>query len=449
MNTPKSSAVAQVITVEAYQRPNLVVYAILVVFLALVECGIVITGITLVMNEIDVLTTMVVYTGVALLFAIPFIWLLRYYLKELQEYRAIEKGFAGCDKLSINADFNSRTNSGSVFHVSLFTTGTPATKLAQSPAANAPRRRFRTQRIAIDFANGTAGTVSVQRIPQKPTTGLPANTANVYWVITTTKTGIAGTSIVFKYTDTDVTGFVETALQLYTRPVGGGAGDWIPVIGEVLTTANNTITATVNTLGEFTLGDIGDNPLPVELTSFRGVREGNAVRLTWTTASEKNNAGFEVQRRSEKQGASAEWQVLGFVRGAGTTSDAKSYSFVDRTASGKVQYRLKQVDFDGQFEYSPIVEVEAGLPRTFELAQNYPNPFNPTTLISYQLPVASDVSLKVYDVLGREVMTLVNGKQEAGSYNLNFNASNLSSGVYFYRLQAGNFVSTKKMMLVK
>jgi len=110
---------------------------------------------------------------------------------------------------------------------------------------------------------------------------------------------------------------------------------------------------------------------------------------------------------------------------------------------------LKQVDFDGTFEYSPVIEVEAGMPRTFELGQNYPNPFNPTTLISYQLPVASEVSLKVYDVLGREVMTLVNGKQDAGSYNLNFNASNLSSGVYFYRLQAGSFVQTKKMMLVK
>jgi len=359
-------------------------------------------------------------------------------------------GFGDIFAGSINADFNSRTNSGSVFYVSLFTTGTPAAKLAQSPAANAPRRRFRTQRIAIDFANGTAGTVSVQRIPQKPTTGLPANTANVYWVITTTKTGIAGTSIVFKYTDTDVTGFVETALQLYTRPVGGGAGDWIPVIGEVLTTANNTITATVNTLGEFTLGNIGDNPLPVELTSFRGIREDNAVRLTWTTASEKNNAGFEVQRRSENREVSNEaWQVLGFVRGNGTTSDAKSYSFVDRTASGKVSYRLKQVDFDGAFEYSPVIEVDAGLPHTFELGQNYPNPFNPTTLISYQLPVASEVSLKVYDVLGREVATLVSGRQEAGRYSVSFNAASLSSGVYFYRLQAGNFVATKKMMLVK
>ena len=191
-------------------------------------------------------------------------------------------------------------------------------------------------------------------------------------------------------------------------------------------------------------------PLPVELTSFRGVREGNAVRLTWTTASEKNNADFEVQRRSENREVSNEaWQVLGFVRGNGTTSDAKSYSFVDRTATGKVSYRLKQVDFDSAFEYSPVIEVEAGLPRTFELGQNYPNPFNPSTVISYQLPVASEVSLKVYDMLGREVATLVSGRQEAGRYSVSFNAASLSSGVYFYRLQAGAFVETKKMMLVK
>ncbi|MCS6989585.1 MAG: FG-GAP-like repeat-containing protein [Chloroherpetonaceae bacterium] len=192
-------------------------------------------------------------------------------------------------------------------------------------------------------------------------------------------------------------------------------------------------------------------PLPVELTAFTGeaVREG--VRLVWTTASELNNAGFEVQRRIENVGAGIEndWQVLGFVKGKGTTSEAQSYSFVDRTASGKMQYRLKQVDFDGSFEYSPIIEVEAGLPRTFELSQNYPNPFNPTTTIAYQLPVASEVRLKVYDVLGREVATLVSGRQEAGRYQAQFNASRLASGVYFYRLQAGSFAETKKMMLVK
>lgn len=191
-------------------------------------------------------------------------------------------------------------------------------------------------------------------------------------------------------------------------------------------------------------------PLPVELSAFTAEVRNGVVHLAWTTASEQNNAGFEVQRRSKNRGAShEEWQVLGFVRGNGTTTEAKSYSFLDGTATGTVLYRLKQVDFDGAFEYSPTVEVEAGRPKTFALSQNYPNPFNPTTVIGYQLPVASEVSLKVYDMLGREVATLVNGRQEAGSYRYTLNASGLSSGVYFYTLRAGNFTKTMKMMLVK
>ncbi len=191
--------------------------------------------------------------------------------------------------------------------------------------------------------------------------------------------------------------------------------------------------------------DEASTSLPVELAEFTARATNDGVLLIWRTASEQNNAGFEVQRKSQ----GGEWNALGFVRGRGTTTEAQSYSFLDRTASGKVQYRLKQVDFDGRFEYSPIVEVDAGLPKTFALEQNYPNPFNPTTVIAYQLPTASDVSLKVYDVLGKEVMTLVNERQDAGLYNYALNAANLASGVYFYRLQAGNFVQTKKMMLVK
>jgi hypothetical protein len=185
--------------------------------------------------------------------------------------------------------------------------------------------------------------------------------------------------------------------------------------------------------------------LPVELTSFTAQTTSEGVRLSWTTASELNNSGFEVQRSTNQ----TNWATLGFVRGAGTTTEAQSYSFVDASASGRVFYRLKQVDFDGQFEYSNIIEVNAGVPKTFALEQNYPNPFNPSTAISYQLPVAGNVSLKVFDMLGKEVATLVNARQEAGAYTVNFNANNLSSGVYFYRLQAGNFVQTRKMMLVK
>lgn len=197
---------------------------------------------------------------------------------------------------------------------------------------------------------------------------------------------------------------------------------------------------------EFGLASDGSQ-LPVELTAFEGTFKNGEVLLSWRTASEQNNAGFEVERSFDREA----FTQIGFVRGAGTTTEAQSYAFTDRNSfnAEKVYYRLKQVDFDGQFEYSPIIEVNVSLPTKFALMQNYPNPFNPTTTIAYELPTRAKVLLKVYDMLGREVATLVNGEQTAGRYAQPFNANALSSGVYFYRLQAGNFVETKKMMLVK
>jgi hypothetical protein len=236
-------------------------------------------------------------------------------------------------------------------------------------------------------------------------------------------------------------------VSVYRRPTPGtGAFSILP--NTFNASFPDEVRATTTAFSEFILGS-NDNSLPVELVAFTARNTAEGVQLTWRTASEQNNAGFEVQRRSENRGASAEWQVLGFVRGAGTTAEAQSYTFLDKSASGKVQYRLKQIDFDGQFEYSNVIEVDAGLPKVFALEQNYPNPFNPSTTIRYQLPVASEVKLEVYDVLGKKIATLVNERQSAGSYQVVWNASGLSSGTYFYRLQAGTFVETKKMIMVK
>ncbi|MGQ9805678.1 MAG: T9SS type A sorting domain-containing protein [Chlorobiales bacterium] len=195
-----------------------------------------------------------------------------------------------------------------------------------------------------------------------------------------------------------------------------------------------------------------DVALPVELVSFTGQYVQGRVELQWKTASETNNEGFFVERRS----GDAAWQVLGFVRGKGTTTEAQTYRFIDETAVGTVRYRLKQVDFDGRFEFSPAIEVLAGDLTSYQLAQNYPNPFNPATTISYQLPIASDVQLEIFDILGKKVATLVSGRQSAGRYTYTWNASTVSSGVYFYRLQARNaingassFVETKKMLYLK
>jgi hypothetical protein len=190
-----------------------------------------------------------------------------------------------------------------------------------------------------------------------------------------------------------------------------------------------------------------DAVVPVELASFTASVNENAVELSWITATEVNNSGFAVERKTQN----TEWENIGFVDGHGTTTEAQSYSFIDKDLSaGSYSYRLKQIDFDGSFKYHVLAEtIEIGSIRTFALAQNYPNPFNPATIINYQIPVEGQVSLKVYDMLGNEVATLVNEMKTAGEYQVDFNAAALSSGIYFYRLQAGNFVETKRMMLMK
>ena len=187
--------------------------------------------------------------------------------------------------------------------------------------------------------------------------------------------------------------------------------------------------------------------LPVELIAFGSRKADNGIELFWKTASEQNNEGFQIERRRDSE----TWQTIGFVRGKGTTTEQQSYTFVDEQASGKLFYRLKQIDFNGAFEYSAVIEVNLTAPEKYDLSQNYPNPFNPTTTITYQLPIASEVRLDVFDILGRKVAMLVNARQQAGNYLLNFDAASysLTSGVYFYRLQAGRFVETRKMMLVK
>lgn len=199
-----------------------------------------------------------------------------------------------------------------------------------------------------------------------------------------------------------------------------------------------------------------ENIIPVEMLSFTSEVTGNDVKLFWSTATETNNSGFEIQKQvANRQSAVSKWESIGFVPGFGTTTEVHHYSFVDESLqSGNYQYRLKQVDFDGSFTYSDIIEVEVLSPNVFSLEQNYPNPYNPSTTIRYEIPEQSFVTIKVYDVLGNEIATLVNEEKPAGSYEVEFNiysdeGQNLVSGVYFYKLQVGNFIQTKKMVLTK
>ncbi len=190
----------------------------------------------------------------------------------------------------------------------------------------------------------------------------------------------------------------------------------------------------------------GDPEVPVELVSFSASVVNTTVNLSWSTATELNNRGFEIERSYNN----GNWEVIGFVSGKGTTTNVSIYSYSDNTTLiGKYSYRLKQVDYDGTFSYSNIVDVNIGIPTQFSLSQNYPNPFNPTTSISFTLPKSEFVTLKVFNLLGQEVRTLVNGFMESGSYNQIFDASNLSTGTYFYQLKTESFSDIKKMILVK
>jgi len=187
--------------------------------------------------------------------------------------------------------------------------------------------------------------------------------------------------------------------------------------------------------------------IPVELTSFTASATENSVTLNWSTATETNNSGFSIERKTPMDEI---WREVGFVPGFGTTTETMNYTFTDEKLSmGLYSYRLKQVDFDGTFEYTNSVEAEVYSPFEFKLAQNYPNPFNPSTKISFSIPAPEFVTLKVYDILGTEVATLINERKEPGVYTINFNASQLASGMYLYRLQAGSYIETRKMVLMR
>lgn len=210
-----------------------------------------------------------------------------------------------------------------------------------------------------------------------------------------------------------------------------------------------------NNSGYFRVSDVWnirrDLPVPVELQSFTSDVTGNDVRLDWSTAYEINNSGFDIERSYMDNLTSGEWIKIGNISGNGTTSTVQSYSFSDRNlSSGKYAYRLKQTDFNGNSEYFNLDEkVNIGIPAKYELSQNYPNPFNPLTNLEFGISEPGFVSLMIYDASGREVITLVNENKSPGYYSVSFNASGLSSGIYFYRITSGKFSATRKMLLIK
>jgi hypothetical protein len=191
---------------------------------------------------------------------------------------------------------------------------------------------------------------------------------------------------------------------------------------------------------------IVDQLVPVELTSFTGrIVEGKTL-LEWTTTTETNNLGFEILRSIKNDD---DWTTIAFISGKGTTIETQYYSFVDESMGGKLFYRLRQVDYNGTYNYSDIIEVNGVTVSTLLLEQNYPNPFNPATTINYQLGNDGFVNLKVFNSLGEEVAELVNKFHKGGSYQITFDAKELPSGIYVYQLSSGSYKETKKMLFVK
>ncbi len=189
-----------------------------------------------------------------------------------------------------------------------------------------------------------------------------------------------------------------------------------------------------------------DNPVPVELTNFTGKIIGRDIVLNWTTITEINNYGFEIERQIENNG----FEIIGFVPGNNISNSPKFYNFVDANVlPGNYSYRLKQIDTEGGYKYSEIISMSVQPPTIYALEQNYPNSFNSVTIIRYQLPEASQVKITVYNLLGQEVKNLINKHQFSGVYEVKFDASDMNSGIYIYQLQAGIFQETKKMILIK
>ena len=249
---------------------------------------------------------------------------------------------------------------------------------------------------------------------------------------------------------------VGTPEQVFKTTNGGI--NWVSDFNGANTIALYKIKFTANQVG-LICGSGGkflintDYVVPVELTSFTAAADGNEVHISWTTQTELNNSGFEIYRLTH----GTDWKKITFIPGYGSSTEPKDYFYTDRDVkNGNYFYQLKQIDYNGRYEFSDVISVDVTTPVEYSLEQNFPNPFNPTTVIRYQLPVAGNVTLKVYDVLGNEVATLVDEEKPAGIYEVEFSShsgspgiSDLKSGIYFYELRTEKYVSVKKMILIK
>jgi hypothetical protein len=321
---------------------------------------------------------------------------------------------------------------------------------------------FGTTGTTIQFTTPNTGAVGlmVDKINSSPGGPLPSgvlNLAPVYWNIQVTSGTVNGTySITLDVSDVPGVNNPNT-VKLLKR--SSPNEPWTN-LGNPSSVSGNLLTWTgLTSFSDFGLGGDNDNPLPVQLSSFTASTKGRDVILNWTTATEVNTAGFEIERKLVSQEkAQSKWENVGFVRGNGNSNRPVEYTFTDmKLNTGKYAYRLKMVDNDGSYEYSNEVVVDIGKPDVTKIEQNYPNAFNPATKIEYQLANPSKVVIEVYNITGQKITELVNDEQVEGYYSLVFDASKygLASGIYFYRMIAmdrvtgKNVVMTKKMLYLK
>ncbi|MGA7162228.1 MAG: T9SS type A sorting domain-containing protein [Bacteroidota bacterium] len=276
---------------------------------------------------------------------------------------------------------------------------------------------------------------------------------NRKWTISSSTPPTSGRTLTFTWVSDDDNSKDMTTARVWQSINSGTTWSAVGSQTDVSSSDPRSIPFTTTSFGQWTVAD-GADPLPVELTSFTATERNNEIELAWATATEVNNLGFDVERSTinNQQSTINNWTKVGFVAGHGTTNAPQSYSFTDASVRvGTYSYRLKQIDHDGNFVYNKAIEATLGVtPGTVWLDNNYPNPFNPSTKISFILGTAGRATLKVYNILGQEVATLADGQFNSNEEEtFSFDASKLSSGIYYYQLKSADGTQIKKMMLLK
>jgi hypothetical protein len=303
--------------------------------------------------------------------------------------------------------------------------------------------------IGVGIGSGIddLGDVTVKRVAGPGSAILGSINRN--WTITSTNPPANGRNLTLYWDSADDNGKDLTTAQVW-KSTNGGSG-WFTVGSPQNALTTHSVTVATNTFSSWTISD-NSNPLPVELSTFVFNVQGRNILLSWSTQTEMNSDKFIIERKETDHN----WETIGSIKASVSSISPKQYSFTDKNLqSGKYQYRLKMIDYDGSFEYSKVIETEVSIPKNFDLSQNYPNPFNPSTRINYSLPLDSKVTLEIYSITGVIITQLVNEDQSAGYYSVDFNASKLSSGIYFYRItnvdkaSGNNYSAIKKMILLK